>query len=341
MRGVAPRPSRFCPELLFERPRARYVPTRPIQVRRDMTIGVATMANNGLLVFAADRMLTRGVEQTEPESAKIYHLEKGFPLTVLWAGSADVFAEVGQAYLDRAGQKPPASMQEAVRLYCGCFASYVSERAEREVLARVGLTRMDLVSSKVSDCRADRLMDLMFSYELGELEHVETIFGGHDASGPHLYRTYDAKAFCCDIEGFAAIGSGAERAVSHLGFCGQTASSEAFSATINAFFAKRRAEQASGVGRRFDMATRSGGGKPVSLTGQEPVAQAFVLAMDHAYAAFIQAEQQALALATETATTAMKAVLTMPLPLPPLNETAAPPPEASTHDEPPPPPSPG
>ena len=139
-----------------------------------MTIGVATMASNGVIVCAADRMLTRGAAQTEPESPKIYHFNPGHPVTVMWAGSASVFAEVAQSYLARAkGAHPPhATVSDAVKSFCSCFAEYVGLRAEREILTKIGLTRADLVGSKVSYRRAGQLLGLVFGYELDVPDQV-------------------------------------------------------------------------------------------------------------------------------------------------------------------------
>lgn len=107
-----------------------------------MTVCVATMANNGVLVFAADRMLTRGVTQTEPNNAKIYHFDGPPPVTVMWAGASTVFAEVIQACIEATRKKPDRckTISDYVSLYCDSFAEYLGKRAERTVLTRLGLT---------------------------------------------------------------------------------------------------------------------------------------------------------------------------------------------------------
>ncbi|MHB0962394.1 MAG: hypothetical protein ACYC5V_04185 [Gemmatimonadaceae bacterium] len=278
-----------------------------------MTIGVATMASNGAVVCAADRMLTRGVAQTEPEAAKIYHFKPGHPVTVMWAGSASVFAEVAQAYLARArvANLPHASVGDAVKSYCSCFAEFVGLRAEREILTKIGLTRVDLVGGKVSYRRAGQLLDLIFGYELDVPDCVETIFVGHDAAGSHIWRTFNATPVCCDVEGFAAIGTGAEHAVSHLGFSRHTPNAHIIAATVGAYFAKRRAEMAPGVGRVVDMALRMPGIDPINLSDDTP----FVRALDTAYVAFAEAERANLRDAALRATAELQAILpTQPTP---------------------------
>ena len=308
-----------------------------------MTIGVATMAENGMLVLAADRMLTRGVAQAE-HSPKIYNWTDGHPVTVLWAGSAAVFGEVIQMYLDRAKlMRQPASVNDVVNLYCQCFADYVSARAEREVLSRVGLSRADLVSSRVGDRRADHLLDLMFGYCLDDNECVETIFAGHDGADAHIWRTYNSNSVCCDVEGFAAIGTGAENAIAHLSFGGYTRRSSVFAAIIAAFFAKRRAETAQGVGRSIDVCIRTPNDQKFFAV---PNPSPFVTALDNAYDSYAASEQKALGDAISSATAAMQQQLadnkSAPPPTAPadLGTQALQPPEASTPESSPPPPSP-
>ena len=270
-------------------------------------------------------MLTRGVSQTEPESPKIYHFTAGYPVTVMWAGSASVFAEVAQTYLARAkAAKPPhASVSDAIKSYCSCFAEYVGLRAEREILTKIGLTRADLVGDKVSYRRAGQLLNLIFGYEPDVPDQVETIFVGHDAAGSHIWRTFNSTPVCCDVEGFAAIGVGAEHAVSHLGFGGQTPRTDILAATVGAYFAKRRAEMAPGVGRAVDMALRVPGMEPIALSDNTP----FVQALETAYIVFAQAERENLKDAAARATEEIRAIL--PAPPPPADTPLPEPPKPS------------
>src|SRR2546423_1768424 len=99
------------------------------------------MGNNETIFGAADRLLTHGTTQSEPTLAKIYHFDGPPPVTVMWAGSAAVFGEVIQNGLDAAKKSKPKSIQDIVDLYCNAFANYVGKRAERAILARLGITR--------------------------------------------------------------------------------------------------------------------------------------------------------------------------------------------------------
>lgn len=262
-----------------------------------MTVCVATMANNGGLFCAADRMLTRGSTQTEPNQAKIYNFHEIPNITIMWAGSPAIFAEAIQALLTEAKRAPDKyqTVQSVVRLYCDCFSELVANRAERAILTPLGLDRGALVSNKVSNDRARYLVEMVSSYGLLDDESVETIFAGHDAMGAHIYKTHNSANWCHDIEGFAAIGIGAEHADSQARFAGFTRFAMPPEALMVAYLAKRRAELAPGVGRVTDMCMRWA---KVEGTGVIPYAALptpWITALDQqTYTLFTKAERDAL-----------------------------------------------
>ena len=290
-----------------------------------MTVCVAAMANNGLIVCAADRMLTRGVTESEPDAAKIYNVTHGFPLTVMWAGSAAVFGEVIQDYFVHVKQTPEKyqSVGACVDLYCKVFLAYLGNRAEREVLGRLGLTRRDLISNQVTDRRAGTLIDLVTSFDVPDEDYVESIFAGHDASGSHIWRTLNAKSYCQDIEGVAVIGTGASLALAQMQLMAHTPKADMLATIIGVYFAKRRAEGAVGVGKATDMCIRV----DASPTAFE-VPQTDLAAFGESYEDYASNERQALANAIRSRTEMMMSAL-KPREGSPL-ESAPTPPSAST-----------
>lgn len=253
-----------------------------------MTVCVATISNNDGIFFAADRMLTRGITQTEPESSKIYHFEGPLRLSAMWSGSSTTFGEVIQAALKRAKQAKYTSVKECVDLYCNCFSAMLGERAERAILTPLGLTRASLVSSKVSNDRARDLVGMITTYALPDDCGLSVILAGHDAEGAHVWSVYNEIPYCHDVEGFAAVGSGADHADSQLRFAGYTRKAIPAEALIMAFLAKRRAEIAPGVGRITDMSILAPNLPP------HPIPAGWIATLDKEYDAFAQSEKDAL-----------------------------------------------
>ena len=261
-----------------------------------MTVCVATMGNNGTLFFAADRMLTREATQTEPDAKKIYNFDGPPPVTVMWAGSSTNFGEaVGDCLVE--ARKNPARyefVKDYVELYCNCFSRLIGSRAERAVLAPLGLTRQTLASNRVTNDRANALIQLIMSFDLSEEDSVEVIIAGHDSEGAHIWSVRNQHPSCHDVEGFATIGIGAEHANSQLRFAGFTRNASAGYAAILAYLAKRRAEIAPGVGRRTDLGMR--GVDRLYL----PFPDELIIDFDRERDAFAEAERAALATALKT-----------------------------------------
>jgi hypothetical protein len=281
-----------------------------------MTVGVATWANNGTLFFAADRMLTRGTVQTEPQSAKIYNFDAPLPVTVLWAGSPTLFAEVLNPCLSIAKKHPSkyTTIEAYVDLYCSTYTGAIGKRAERAILGRLGMTRTDLVSNKVSNDRAKYLIQAVTEYQLGIDETVEVILAGHDDAGPHIWRIYDGAPACHDVEGFAAIGIGADHADSQLRFAGFTKSASPSEALILAYLAKRRAELSPGVGKATDLCMRGVDRKWFGIPNN------WIDTFGSEYDRFVAAEKEALRAAINSTVEAMAEMLapvTPPLPVDP------------------------
>jgi hypothetical protein len=269
-----------------------------------MTVGVATMGNNGMLFFAADRMLTRGATQTEPASAKIYNFGNDVPVTVVWAGSAAVFGEVIQSFAALLNTANPPTVQKVVDLYCDCFSRMMGTRAERAVLTRLGLTRETLVSSKVSNDRADRLVREVTDFCLNVDESVHVIIGGHDLDGTaHIWTVQDDVPWCNDVEGFATIGMGADHADAQLRFAGYTRFATRQEALIMAYLAKRRAEIAPGVGKFTDLIMRDPGDR-----SWMPIPDTWKERFDEEHQHFAQAERDAL---SQAVTAGVGAILEM------------------------------
>src|SRR4051812_48190584 len=162
-----------------------------------MTVCVATMSVEGAIACAADRMLTRGTTQTEPNLRKIYNFQTPIAVTVMWAGSAVMFGEVLQACIAAALASPDkyTTIKNYVDLYCDSFKGALGERARRAVLGPLGLSVFDLVSAKVTNDRAKFLMQEVrdYSQAVDDEDSVSVIIAGHDSLGAHIWRIVDAQ----------------------------------------------------------------------------------------------------------------------------------------------------
>lgn len=226
-----------------------------------MTVCVATIAQDGAIFGAADRMLTRGETAAERPFTKIYHLETPVRASLMWAGDAAVFSEVLDGCVRDFTGKPEkyTTVKDCVDLYCNQFAGYMGERAERAILTRLGLTRRDLTTNKVTYDHARRLAQDIIDYYPPTHEPVTVIIAGHDSTGAHLWTVFDTIPSCHDVEGYAAIGLGARHAYSQLEFAGYSTKATPPEALVLAYMAKRRGEAAPGVGKATDMFSRQAG----------------------------------------------------------------------------------
>ncbi|HEY4129860.1 MAG TPA: hypothetical protein VGM50_04555 [Gemmatimonadaceae bacterium] len=306
-----------------------------------MTVGIATLAQNGTLVFAADRMLTRGATQTEPGRSKIYWWPDPIPHTVLWAGSAATYGEVIQMYRRTVGPhsrgKYP-TIHSLVEAYSKCFSEMVGARAERDLLGRLGMTRQSLTSSGVPHDRAMALISQVFEYALPSDDDVHLILAGHDAHGVHIWTIHNEAPSCHDVECFASVGEGWEHADAQLRFAGFTSNRSAPEALTLAHFAKRRAESAPTVGRATDI--RIGGADGIFSA----IPEEWVASLDKTYDDFVIAERKSLERAIGEATSFMEEINRQMVANAVPTAAVTPvegqqPPSESKHDQPSPPPS--
>lgn len=309
-----------------------YLRTRPFQSRRDVTVCVATMANNGTIFGAADRMLTRGTTQSEPKWAKIYNFAEPLPVTVMWAGNSAVFAEIMQFCINAATDKPEKikRIQDYVDLFCNSVAAFTGKRAERAILTRLGLTMKDLTSSKVPTERAMRFVEQVTTYATLLDEDVAVIIAGHDDTGPHIWSTQNDVLSCHDVEGFAVIGSGADHADAQLRFAGFSRQATPQEALIMAWMAKRRADRvAPHVGRTTDLVMRAAGNQWMMID------QNWIKAFDGEYDKYLESEKEALRTAVDAVANVMAekaGAFTQPALQPNQEEAPQSQPE-STHDQ--------
>ena len=97
---------------------------------------------------------------------------------------------------------------------------------------------------------AERIGEAIINYQMTP---VETIIVGADDSGSHIYKLFGNAPICCDLIGFAAIGSGSTHAESQFMLNGYSRVVPQEEALWLTYMAKRKAEVAPGVGKITDL----------------------------------------------------------------------------------------
>ncbi|MBL8300282.1 MAG: hypothetical protein JNN30_18250 [Rhodanobacteraceae bacterium] len=203
----------------------------------------------------SDRMVTAGDVQFSPQRSKIIWLTSS--VVAMIAGhialASELLDEVEVVVRARITAEPENWWRVAD--IAGCWRAIYLDRlrreAERTVLTPLGLTSETFLSrqKQLSSSLANRLAAELLQYRLPV---IEVIFAGVDSAGPHIYVAKGAEILCQDAIGFAATGSGAYHANSHLMFSGHTATAPLHKALYRAYIAKKRAEVAPGVGSDTD-----------------------------------------------------------------------------------------
>ena len=228
-----------------------------------MTVCIAAICDNSVVVGMSDRMLTWGDIQFQPSTSKIWVLTNS--IVMMSAGDVglqtDIYLAVRRYIAERLEAEPTRWLQvrEVAEQYRAAYFNIKNQRAEKAILGSMGLTRetfianqrtMDpgLVSSLASELISFRMADIaaiIAGNSPGES-------GNPDAAVPHIFAIDNGDIMCADKVGFACVGVGAWHANSAMMLLGHTASTPAPKGVLNIFFAKKRAEIAPGVGSETD-----------------------------------------------------------------------------------------
>ncbi len=223
-----------------------------------MTVCVAAICENRMVVGASDRLITAGDIQFEPSQTKIYQLTTTIGVMVsgdnllndeiLKGVTADMNASI------TAQPDVWVGVEEAAELYRKYYQIAFLKRVEGSILAPLNLDRNTFITQQKlmdSDLVTKLARDIL-NFEPSS-EGVEVIVAGVDASGPHLYVCNGSDIHCWDNPGFAAVGKGYWHAQSQLMFAGHAGARLLPEVLLDVYFAKKRAEVAPHVGEYTDM----------------------------------------------------------------------------------------
>ena len=269
-----------------------------------MTVCVATIAMGGAIIGASDRMLSTAYIKYEPPWSKMYGF-KGRSLVALWAGDSAVTAELLQDFSIGvvANLAPDALVSEVAAAYAECYHALLDRRITRRYLRRHGLTldRFRAAHHKLSPNTVAWLENEINAFLLDE--EVGLILAGRDRDGPHIWRVINGELSCDDMEGFAAIGTGAGAAMASLRNTGFSEKRTRNEALLLTYLAKKRGEQSPTVGLTTDMCLLYGKDSAV------PLDPALIRELDAVYKGIVKREATAIRVGTKRIDAAMVSIL--------------------------------
>jgi hypothetical protein len=201
-------------------------------------------------VTAADRMLTAGDVQYEPQQQKAAFFGKSM---ILVAGDIGIHS---QAIRDAAKEIRERDLPpyDVAQIFGRAVQSINRRQAENEILAPLGLNT-DTFHAQQKEFSADFVASITSQLQNRRPVDTEALVVGSDGEEAHIYHV-DAfgSETCLDGVGFGAIGIGAWHAKSRLMQLGHTPSTRYWAhALASVFAAKKGAEISPGVGKYTDL----------------------------------------------------------------------------------------
>lgn len=230
----------------------------------DVTVCIAAICEQNIILGAADRIITSGDIEFEPSEQvplppvfKIAWITNS--ITAMTAGDSgfqsEAIAYVRSAIWKQINAKPAVwpNVRDAVDHYIRYYNWRKNRDAEQKFLLPLGLDRQSFLAKQkdMAPKVAARLTLEMIGYDV-EYE-VETIFTGVDETGAHIYQLMENVDMCCDPVGFAAIGSGGRHAESQFMLARHSRNATFDETLFLLYSAKKQSEVAPGVGEATDL----------------------------------------------------------------------------------------
>lgn len=207
------------------------------------------------IIGASDAMVSLPLLLATPPSTKCVSVYGS--TAIMYAGSLALHGEIMDTMIPVLGSQPELPTAEIAALYAATYRELRSQHAAAAVLGNYGLDLPTFLARKrsIREEIASHLAARLDEYQFPENEDVEVIVAGIDATGPHIWTVTGGKPSNAAIQGYAAIGIGAEHAVSFLMRVAYDPRLPLPEALVMAFFAKRHGELAPYVGERTDLFT--------------------------------------------------------------------------------------
>lgn len=210
----------------------------------------------GVVIGAADRMLTSGDIEFEPPQTKMLGLTSS--IAALLAGDAAFQIEIMNKVqtdigaLLKANPTEWLTVEAVSKMYERHYGIVRRNRAENRLLVPLGLDAASFISSQrqMNSELVQKLAGELLNFEVPE---TAVIFCGVDSDRAHIYTAHNGAVSCDDVVGFSAIGAGENHADSQLMFAAHTKWKGFADALLTTYTAKKRSEVAPGVGTATDM----------------------------------------------------------------------------------------
>lgn len=265
---------------------------RPKQEIPSLTVCIAAICEDNIIIGASDRMITAGDIQFEPPARKAFGMTSS--IAVMFAGDAALQIEVGQAVQLRVNAHIQAfpnvwlSVRELAQMFVEERNAVKLRRAEAAVLQPLGLTA-ETFRQGLHGFGPDLMKTVAADLVQFAMPYVGWIVCGIDDTGAHIYTIHDGALTCQDQVGFAAIGYGGRHAESQFMLAEHAKHRSIAETLLLIYTAKKRAEVAPGVGGGTDIFT-AGPGLGTLTTVHETVQER----VDAEYVRIRDGETQAL-----------------------------------------------
>jgi hypothetical protein len=278
--------------------------TQRLAKRKAMTVCIAAIANNGVIVGAADTMLTSGDVEFEPFRQSRPRFGKIIPVTnsivAMNAGDTGIQAELFFRFVApfvnawvpaNPGKWMP--FEAVVNSYCNGYKQLKRERAEQAILSPYGLT-LQAFQTHQREMAPDFLAKISRALADFTLEPTETIITGiepaldPDSTLSRLWVIFGSEVSSRDTIRFASVGSGSRHADSHFMLSRHSPSITLSETALSVYTAKKKSEVAPGVGydtNMFSVGPNLGSFSWVSDADQK--------ALHAAYAGALESQQKA------------------------------------------------
>lgn len=219
-------------------------------------IGGICCSQNGFAknaIAVADRMITAG--DTEFEQLAFSKIEKLTENCVaVTAGSALAHTELFKATRAKFAGTPRPPIIDLVQEMKNNYVRLRTLRAEERHFKPLGLTVASFLQNQRS---LDSTLVLRLSHQLEEATYgggigLQIVVAGVDTAGAHIHCIFDpGSSECFDAIGYCSIGSGERHADSALIINDYNVALSVKKSLYLMFEAKKRAEMAPGVGRKY------------------------------------------------------------------------------------------
>ncbi|WP_152423885.1 Ntn hydrolase family protein [Natronobacterium lacisalsi] len=229
-----------------------------------MTVGIGVISTGGdteQAVIAADRLVTTGHTnrvEFEHTQSKIEEILCTSRVTSMIAASGSLSLADDVIYKLQSGlaEDPPESVRDVADETVKAFQKMERETINNQILSPLDISLQDLKSddTHLSEQIEAQLLEAIYNKKEEIEQQLTLLLCGIDEDGPHIFSIQGADKARHDQIGYHTIGSGSQSAQLTFTRSQYDLNCSLSNALLTTYEAKRRAEEAQGVGRNLDIA---------------------------------------------------------------------------------------